>query len=102
MSPEAKVQRDRRNSSQDEEKRAAEDVVDVRRDGSVSLKGEDILALQDLDPALNMKMHLVNNVCRKSLSVSGWLKQLTMIPQAIDEIGWTPYHWKLFVLNGFG
>lgn len=25
-------------------------------------KGEDILALQDLDPALNAKMHLVNNV----------------------------------------
>lgn len=25
-------------------------------------EGEDILALQDLDPALNMKMHLVNNV----------------------------------------
>lgn len=24
--------------------------------------GEDILGLQDLDPALNMKMHLVNNV----------------------------------------
>ena len=22
--------------------------------------------------------------------------------QAIDEIGWTNYHWKLFVLNGFG
>ncbi|KAI0479117.1 MFS general substrate transporter [Xylariaceae sp. FL0804] len=44
--------------------------------------GEDILARQDLDPALNAKMHLVNN--------------------AIDEIGWTPYHWKLFFLNGFG
>lgn len=25
-------------------------------------EGEDILALQDLDPALNAKMHLVNNV----------------------------------------
>ncbi|KAK5997347.1 MFS siderochrome iron transporter 1 [Cladobotryum mycophilum] len=51
-------------------------------DGS-SLRGnEDVLALQDLDPALNMKMHLVNN--------------------AIDEIGWTPYHLKLFFLNGFG
>jgi TATA-binding protein-associated factor Taf7 len=25
-------------------------------------EGEDILAFQDLDPALNMKMHLVNNV----------------------------------------
>ncbi|CAM1506160.1 Fc.00g058010.m01.CDS01 [Cosmosporella sp. VM-42] len=42
----------------------------------------DILDLQDLDPALNHKMHLVNN--------------------AIDEIGWTPYHTKLFFLNGFG
>ncbi|KAK5658676.1 hypothetical protein OQA88_2072 [Cercophora sp. LCS_1] len=47
-----------------------------------SLNGEDILALQDLDPAMNRKMHLVNN--------------------AIDEIGWTPYHTKLFFLNGFG
>ncbi|KAH8677649.1 major facilitator superfamily domain-containing protein [Xylariales sp. PMI_506] len=45
-------------------------------------EGEDILGLQDIDAALNRKMHLVNN--------------------AIDEIGWTPYHWKLFVLNGFG
>ncbi|KAI1329336.1 major facilitator superfamily domain-containing protein [Xylariaceae sp. FL0255] len=44
--------------------------------------GEDILGTQALDPALNAKMHLVNN--------------------AIDEIGWTNYHWKLFVLNGFG
>lgn len=24
--------------------------------------GQDILSLQDIDPALNMKMHLVNNV----------------------------------------
>lgn len=31
-------------------------------DGSSLRNGEDILALQDLDPALNMKMHLVNNV----------------------------------------
>ncbi|KAK4176185.1 major facilitator superfamily domain-containing protein [Triangularia setosa] len=44
--------------------------------------GEDILARQDLDPAMNAKMHLVNN--------------------AIDEIGWTFYHTKLFFLNGFG
>ncbi len=22
--------------------------------------------------------------------------------KAIDEIGWTPYHLKLFFLNGFG
>ncbi|KAK0705536.1 major facilitator superfamily domain-containing protein [Lasiosphaeris hirsuta] len=44
--------------------------------------GEDILGLQDLDPAMNLKMHLVND--------------------AIDEIGWTPYHTKLFFLNGFG
>ncbi|KAG4411448.1 hypothetical protein IFR04_015418 [Cadophora malorum] len=43
---------------------------------------EDILGSQSVDPALDAKMHIVNN--------------------AIDEIGWTPYHWKLFVLNGFG
>ncbi|KAI1375980.1 MFS general substrate transporter [Hypoxylon crocopeplum] len=55
---------------------------DVRMGGSSTASAEDILALQDLDPALNAKMHLVNN--------------------AIDEIGWTNYHWKLFVLNGFG
>lgn len=36
---------------------------DVRNaDGSSLHAGEDILALQDLDPVLNMKMHLVNNV----------------------------------------
>lgn len=58
-------------------------LTDVRAaDGGSLRDGEDILALQDLDPALNMKMHLVNN--------------------AIDEIGWTNYHWKLFGLNGFG
>lgn len=59
---------------------AADDTRNA--DGSSFHGGEDILALQDLDPALNMKMHLVNN--------------------AIDEIGWTPYHLKLFFLNGFG
>lgn len=31
-------------------------------DGSSIQGGEDVLALQDLDPALNLKMHLVNNV----------------------------------------
>jgi hypothetical protein len=49
---------------------------------AASLKGLDVLALNDLDPAMDMKMHLVNN--------------------AIDEIGWTNYHLKLFFLNGFG
>ncbi|KUI59358.1 hypothetical protein VP1G_06618 [Cytospora mali] len=58
-------------------------VPDIRvAESSPIDNGEDLLALQDLDPALNMKMHLVNN--------------------AIDEIGWTNYHWKLFGLNGFG
>ncbi|KAH8807706.1 major facilitator superfamily domain-containing protein [Xylogone sp. PMI_703] len=42
----------------------------------------DILSLELVDPVLTSKIHLINN--------------------AIDEIGWTPYHWKLFVLAGFG
>ncbi|KAL1884016.1 Filamentous Growth Regulator [Diaporthe australafricana] len=69
----------------DEKARIPEQGVltdDLGADGSSLRDGEDILALQDLDPALNQKMHLVNN--------------------AIDEIGWTNYHWKLFGLNGFG
>ncbi|KAM4059277.1 major facilitator superfamily protein [Hirsutella rhossiliensis] len=43
---------------------------------------KDVLSLGDVDPALDKKMRLVND--------------------AIDEIGWTPYHLKLFFLNGFG
>lgn len=36
-------------------------LPEVVSDGSFH-NGEDLLALQDLDPALNAKMHLVNNV----------------------------------------
>jgi hypothetical protein len=43
---------------------------------------DDVLGQQDLDPVLNAKMRLVND--------------------AIDEIGFTPYQAKLFVLSGFG
>jgi len=35
---------------------------DVSYDHESVGSGEDILALQDVDPALNAKMHLVNNV----------------------------------------
>ncbi|KAJ5976443.1 MFS transporter [Penicillium waksmanii] len=43
---------------------------------------EEVLVLQGADPAMDKKMHLVNNT--------------------LDEIGWTTYHWKLFFLSGFG
>jgi hypothetical protein len=36
--------------------------LDVFYDHDSVGKGEDILGLQDVDPALNAKMHLVNNV----------------------------------------
>ena len=51
-------------------------------DDDVSIRKGDLLSLEHVDPALNAKMHLVND--------------------AIDEIGFTTYQWKLFVLNGFG
>lgn len=56
------------------------DAENVSETASIG-KG-DLLSHEHVDPVLNAKMHLVNN--------------------AIDEIGFTPYHWKLFVLNGFG
>lgn len=55
---------------------------DLESSATSSLAKGDLLASEHTDPVLDAKMHLVNN--------------------AIDEIGFTPYHWKLFVLNGFG
>lgn len=51
-------------------------------DEASSLGKGDILGAEHVDLILNAKMHLVNDT--------------------IDEIGFTGYHWKLFVLNGFG
>lgn len=81
----------------------ASDAADFCNDNEgLVCYGEDLLALQDLDRALNEKMHLVNNV-RSSRSIgSTELGNADRPRQAIDEIGFTPYHWKLFLLNGFG
>ena len=54
-----------------------DDVNDVH-----SIQKGDLLDLESIDPVLNAKMRLVND--------------------AIDEIGFTGYQVKLFVLNGFG
>lgn len=44
---------------------------DELRDDLVSVQsGEDILGRQDMDPVMNMKMHLVNNVSGPGLSHS--------------------------------
>lgn len=55
---------------------------DVESQDAASIGTGDVLSLEHTDPILNAKMHLVNN--------------------AIDEIGFTPYHAQLFCLNGFG
>ncbi|KAL7935125.1 major facilitator superfamily domain-containing protein [Trichoderma chlorosporum] len=69
-----------------------DDVIEVGRDvereyqqdekPDFSGGAEEVIGMQELDPALDRKMHLVNN--------------------ALDQIGWTNYHLKLFFLNGFG
>jgi hypothetical protein len=64
---------------EDEESRHNQDVESLE---TTSVGKGDVLSLEHTDPVLNAKMHLVNN--------------------AIDEIGFTPYHVKLFCLNGFG
>ena len=75
----------------------------VRSSGSSSLReGIDILGKEDLDAALAAKMHLVNNVSTPLWQTKDARLRLRLTLQAIDDIGWTPYHWKLFVLNGFG
>jgi len=57
-------------------------VAEPRGSDEISLQKADLLGQEHVDPVLSAKMHLVNN--------------------AIDEIGMTPYQWRLFVLNGFG
>ncbi|TFK62074.1 MFS general substrate transporter [Pluteus cervinus] len=63
--------------------KSVEDVEEGSHDTSSLATGtSDVLQREHTDPVLNAKMYLVNN--------------------AIDEIGLTNYHMKLFVLNGFG
>lgn len=72
-------------TTREEEKHFEKDsgnVQDVESQDATSIGKGDVLSLEHTDPVLNAKMHLVNN--------------------AIDEIGFTPYHGKLFCLNGFG
>ena len=66
----------------DSEKKEAPPIYGDANSPDGSIHKGDLLSLEDVDPVLNAKMHLINN--------------------AIDEIGFTPYHWKLFCLNGFG
>lgn len=64
-------------------------AVDATSDGqgdygaqeSIDLRKE-LIDFSNVDPVLTRKMALVN--------------------AAIDEIGMTPFQWKLFFLNGFG
>ncbi|KAL6705877.1 Filamentous Growth Regulator [Coniothyrium glycines] len=65
-----------------DDKRVQDHDVENNTDDVGSVGGGDILQLEHTDPVLNAKMHLINDT--------------------IDEIGFTGYQWKLFVLNGFG
>ena len=61
----------------------------------------EVLSLQEMDPATTKKMHLVNNVSKRIKMNMKW-ENFDLSVQALDEIGWTGYHWKLFILSGFG
>ena len=59
-SPPLEVNNEKNDHNKDTEKYAADTEL---RDSSLDYgKGEDILGQQDIDPALNAKMHIVNNV----------------------------------------
>jgi len=57
-----------------------DDAVALTR--RISNESQEVYDTSQVDPILTRKMTLVNN--------------------AIDEIGMTTFHWKLFFLNGFG
>lgn len=57
-----------------------------------------LFSMNDIDPALDAKMRLVNNVSNGILVSSAPADH----QQAINQIGWTNFHLKLFCLTGFG
>lgn len=68
---------------------SGKDEISNEKDGEVDFLGRkvphsstEIVDTSSFDPILTRKMILINN--------------------AVDEIGMTPFHWKLFFLNGFG
>ncbi|KAF8423403.1 membrane transporter [Tirmania nivea] len=74
-------------------------------DGYLASLGEvlgknEVFSYEHVDPVLSQKMKLVNNVCPWGCDGCEARKRLKLL--AIDDIGFTPYHWKLFMLNGFG
>lgn len=73
---------DEKDLSKDEKALGEQPPLAQHDSDEISLRKGDLLAQEDVDPVLNAKMHLINN--------------------AIDEIGFTGYHWRLFCLNGFG
>ncbi len=60
----------------------------------------DLVSLSQVDRALAAKMNLVNDVSTVYSQISSI--EILSSSQAIDELGFTGYHWKLFFLNGFG
>jgi hypothetical protein len=52
------------------DEKAALGGSDIVLDDHFLGEGKDLLALQDVDPALNAKMHIVNNVSRYLLCAS--------------------------------
>lgn len=65
---------------------------------SVSDGSTDLLSSEVVDNVLAAKMSLVNTVSY----VYSRCQPALIVNQAIDEIGFTTYHAKLFCLNGFG
>jgi hypothetical protein len=61
-SPPLAVAQEEKDYSDGNEKVAIVGSSDLPPDGFSIREGSDILALQDVDPALNAKMHIVNNV----------------------------------------
>ncbi|CAN6668597.1 hypothetical protein TRVA0_040S01222 [Trichomonascus vanleenenianus] len=61
-------------------KRVSSDRIEYQDDSNVSVEGGDLYEMAD---------HVLS-------------KKMTIVNDAMNKIGFTPYHWKLFCLNGMG
>lgn len=74
-----------------DEKNADEKNVDEKREISVN-------SAEEVGSGIDLEKELYNNVAIDPVLA----KKMALVNNAFDEIGMTPFQWKLFFLNGFG
>jgi hypothetical protein len=76
------------------------EVVSAKTDGAKYQNGNDSSSSKSAE--VNTSIDLDNELIDTSKVDDVLTRKMALVNAAIDEIGMTPFQWKLFFLNGFG